>query len=69
MRAETQKIFTDIVETFSSADQRFLAFMMLVRQLDEQAASGDPASATLLKIVTDFHKLIDVASNPKYKKT
>ncbi len=68
MRPETQKIFSDIVETFSSADHRFLSFMMLVRQLDAQAAEGDKASETLLKIVTDFHRLIDVASNPKYQK-
>lgn len=68
MRPETGKVFDEIVETFSSASMEFLSFLQLVRCLDRQAAEGDPGSQKLLKIVTDFHKLIQVASNPKYQK-
>ena len=68
MRAKTKESFDRINLTFSHAGMEFINYMTLIRPLDQQAENGDAAAETLLKIMFDFDKLIQVASNPAYFK-
>lgn len=63
MRPETETTVHLILDTFSGADGGgdFADFRSLVEEMDRRAAGGDAAAEKILKVVTDFARLIEVA--------
>jgi len=52
-----------VLDTFSGGDNAsFVAFLSLIRDMDSQAATGDEGAKTILKILTDFSRLIEVST-------
>lgn len=62
-----ESAMNNVLDTFSGADGggSFWFFLTMIRALDEQAANGDEPAKVLLKILTDFSKLIDAAQQRK----
>ena len=59
---EVEASLNNILYTFSEEnDTDFVCLLTLIRDLDVQAAKGDMAAKSLLKILTDFSRLIDVS--------
>jgi hypothetical protein len=51
----------NIIDTFSGGNNiNFVAFLAVLRDMDAKAAQGDMPAIKILKIITDFSRLIDV---------
>ena len=54
--------FTDLLDTFSGgANDRFVPFLFLIREMDRRAADGDVDAFKILDILLQLHKLINTA--------
>ena len=60
---EVEEDFNYIMDVFSGADNTsFVNFLFFLRQLDNEAAEEKPAAKQLLKFMSQFAKLIRLAS-------
>ncbi len=63
LQPETRDALENIMDTMGDAGS-FYPFLMLLIDVDHQAAEGDPASIKLISMVTDFSRLINAAQRP-----
>ena len=63
MRPETQLAIDRILDTFAGVGggANYVKFMALVYAVDKQAAEGDTQAEEVVKVITRFSKLIEVA--------
>jgi len=59
---EVRDAFYHVLDTFSGANEDFVALLFLVRKLDDQAANGDAAATEALQVVMRMSRLIDAAT-------
>lgn len=62
-RTDVQAAMDNVLDTFSGGDGgvRYVVFCQYVQQLDSQAESGDDAAKEILKVITRFSRLVDLA--------
>lgn len=61
LRKETENNVNLIMDTYSDAFLYF-RFKLMIEDMDRQAQNGDINAAALVKIVSDFARLIQVAN-------